>query len=905
MKGVHPRRLLWPLLAVTTTAATALTPALAPPTHAAAPTSIVAKAGHSDAGWRVRSLGDGRYAVSWTGRRALPLTSDRPTIVGGGLSFGAPTIGADGRTVTAVVTADHTPVPADLDVVLSGDRLDEAGFDPAATNPDDRLPHRATTQLADDPGKPGHFATVTSDYQWDPVKVAGMKEPIEMVGHVVEPAPGEATGPRPLVLFLHGRHSVCYNPDDPNDFGDDTWPCQAPYAEIPSHLGYDYIQQLLASQGYATVSIRVNGINAQDWQLADGGADARAQIVQAHLDRWATMAADHDIDMDQVVLVGHSRGGEGVDRASIQIKAGAPYRIAGQVLLAPTDFAWHTAPYVPTVTVLPYCDGDVYDLQGQRFTDVGRDLASGDTALKSSVLVMGANHNFFNSEWTPSTAVAPSWDDWGGDPDATCGRKNPDRLTPQEQRKVGKAYVAGAVHLFTGDDTDLPLYDGSPVTVDSIGDAQVLSHAILGGRDERRPGVDALPTLVHGDAEARLCNGVASYSSGSFAICGRHNSYVTPHWPMDGEKVPTRKFLEFSWHAVGASAGLRFSNPLDLSSQRLEVRTIADPSFGSPDVQVRITDSSGHSALLDPEPGTQPEALPEIPGATKLWATAVVVDATGAAGVDLTDITAVDLVAGTGEGHVWVADLAAAPDTLPAAPTQRLAQVRVKSVEIPEGSGGTKVAHVPFTIVGKVTQPAQFAVFTAGQGRGQLQRLVVDVAPGQKSGSIPVEYQADDRFGYDQQTQVSLFPMSGIATDDYLGELHVVEDDPAPTVDVDVPKRVREGETIKIKVTMSAPVGIDTYVWAQSVRTRGEPLRGTDVPRKWLTHHGDSEHPNHPLYALYAGVSGRIREGRTTVTLEIPTLADGRVEGSEYLGLHLDVGDSRGERYRIKVIDAD
>jgi hypothetical protein len=853
----------------------------------------------------VQSLGQGRYAVSWTSRRTLPLTSDRPTIVGGGLSFGAPTIGADGRTVTAVVTADHAPAPGDLDVVLSGDRLDEAGFDPGVGAPDDRLPHRVTTQLDADPGKPGHFATVTSDYAWDPVKVAGMKEPIEMVGHVVEPAPGEATGPRPLVLFLHGRHSVCYNPADPNDFGDDTWPCQAPYEEIPSHLGYDYIQQLLASQGYATVSIRVNGINAQDWQLADGGADARAQIVQAHLDRWATMADDHQVDMDQVVLVGHSRGGEGVDRASIQIPANAPYRVAGQVLLAPTDFAWHTAPYVPTVTVLPYCDGDVYDLQGQRFTDVGRDLAGDDTALKSSVLVMGANHNFFNTEWTPSTAVAPSWDDWGGDPDATCGRKNPGRLTPRGQRKVGKAYVAGAVHLFTGEDTFLPMYDGSPVTVGSIDDADVLSHAILGGRVERRPGTDARPTLATGEGTARLCNGVASYSSGSFAICGRHNEYVTPHWPMDGEKVPTRKFLEFSWQGAGATGGLHLADPLDVSTDRLELRTIADPSFGSPDLQVRITDSSGHSALLEPEAGTQPQALPEVPGATKLWATTVVVDATGAAGVDLTDITAVDLVAGSAQGRVWVADVAAAPDALPAPQTQRLAQVRVRSVQIEEGSGGTKVAQVPFKIVGKVTQPAQFAVFTAGQGRRQQQRLVVDVAPGQKSGSIPVEYQADDRFGYDQQTQVSFFPMQGIATDDYYGQLDVIEDDPQPTVDIHVSHRVREGQPIEIKVTLSAATAADTYVWAPVVRTRGEDLRGTDVPAKWLPRHGDSSHPARPLWRLYASVSGQIRQGRKSVTLEIPTLADGVEEGTEWLGLLLDIGDSGRKRYRVKVLDSD
>ncbi|MEZ0580433.1 hypothetical protein [Nocardioides sp. MH1] len=911
MNGVHPRRFVRPLLAVTATAATALTLAGAPPTAQAAqaaPVTVAARTDHSDAGWRVQSLGNGSFAVSWTSPRALPLTSDRPTIVGDGLAFGAPTLGEDGRTVTAVVSADRAPSPSDLDVVLSGDRLDEAGDDATVGAPDDSLGHRVTSELSEDPGKPGDFATVTSDYTWDPVKVAGMKEPIEMVGHVVEPASDAATGPRPLVLFLHGRHSVCYNPDDPNDFGDDSWPCQAPFAEIPSHLGYDYIQQVLASQGYATVSIRVNGINAQDWRLPDGGADARATIVQAHLDRWAAIAADHQVDMDQVVLVGHSRGGEGVDRASIQIPADAPYRIAGQVLLAPTDFAWHTAPYVPTVTVLPYCDGDVYDLQGQRFTDVGRDIAADDTSLKSSVLVMGANHNFFNSEWTPSTAAAPSWDDWGGDKDATCGRKHPDRLSPKEQRSVGTAYVAGAVHLFTGGAAGndyLPMYDGSPVTVGSIGDAQVLSAAVNGGRDERKPGVDARPTLTTGDAESRLCNGIASWSSSSFAICGRRNEDVTPHWPMEGEKVPTRKFLELSWHAAGATGGLALDEPLDLSTDRLELRTIADPSLASPQVRVRITDSSGSSALLDPAPGTQPRALPEVPGATKLWATTVAVDATGATGVDLTDITAVDLVADSAEGHVWVADVAAAPATLPAQQSQRLPQVRVRTIRVSEGSGGTKIARIPFKIVGKVTRPAQFSVFTAGQQRRQTQRLVVDVAPGQKSGWIPVEYDADRLWGYDQQTQVSLWPMQGVATDDYLGQLFVTDDDPRPTVAVEVPRSVREGGTVRIDVTMSGKSSVDTDLYARTVRTRGENLRGADVPAKWLDRHGDPSHPGWPLWRLYAGVSDQIRAGRTTATIEFPTLDDKAVEGTEYLALRIDLGDGVRHRYRIKVVDND
>ena len=101
-----------------------------------------------------------------------------------------------------------------------------------------------------------------------------------------------------------------------------------------------------------------------------------------------------------LVLVGHSRGGEGVNAVSMRAPLTADYRIAGQVLLAPVDFGNSTAPYVPTVSVLPSCDGDVSDLQGQRYVDVGRDMASDDTALKSAVMIYGANHNYFNTEWT-------------------------------------------------------------------------------------------------------------------------------------------------------------------------------------------------------------------------------------------------------------------------------------------------------------------------------------------------------------------------------------------------------------------------------------------------------------------------------------------------------------------------
>jgi hypothetical protein len=43
---------------------------------------------------------------------------------------------------------------------------------------------------------------------------------------------------------------------------------------------------------------------------------------------------------------------------------------------------------------------------------------------------VGANHNFFNAEWTPGHGVAPSGDDWTGPADElACGTDAPGRLS--------------------------------------------------------------------------------------------------------------------------------------------------------------------------------------------------------------------------------------------------------------------------------------------------------------------------------------------------------------------------------------------------------------------------------------------------------------------------------------------
>ncbi len=854
--------------------------------------------------WQVRATGDRRYEVSWRSPSLLPTTDARPVVTGpASLRIGVASVGPDRRTVTATVVASAPPRVRDLDVVLSGDRLDARGDDRlrAATTAGAgaRLDLPGTVTLPDDPGATGPFDVTSSDYQLAPVKLPGMPEPIEMVGHVVEPAADAVTGPRPLVLFLHGRHSVCYDPADP-DAGGDTWPCQAPQQEIPSQLGYDYIQQVLASQGYATVSIRVNGINAQDYRLLDGGADARAAIVERHLDHWADIAAAHQVDMSRVVLVGHSRGGEGVDRASLEIPLSAPYRVVGQVLIAPTDFGNQTAPYVPTVTLLPFCDGDVSDLEGQRFTDVSRDLTTGDTSLKSSVLVMGANHNFFNTEWTPGLAAAPAWDDWYGPERGECGAKNAARLTPQEQQAVGTAYVAGAVHLFADDDQGvLPLFDGSRARVASLGDAQTLSHAIGGGRDVRAPQRGAALDLPD-DADTRMCTGVDD--SARVASCTHGLDYVAvhPHWSSSGEMLPTRSFFQMTWTASGQAGGLVLRRPLDLTDRRLELRTIADPGAGPVDLRVRITDGDGHSAVLTPAGGGGLPLLGKREDTRKYWAQALVVDPSAAAGVDLADVTKVDLVSHSDHGRVWVADLAAAPATLAPVPDRRLATVDIGRTVVPEGDGDAPVTvRVPFSVHGGLTAPARIVVATVGQSRGDVQRFPIDLAPGQTSGWVPVTYQPNRVDDYPRTvTQVSLQPVRGVMTDSWAGALWVVDDDPAPRVTVRaVRATVREGASAKWEVRLSAPTGYGTFVSGRVVRGPRPTLSVADVPRDWLAGQvGGRPAPTDPLWKYHPSTYGSLDPGETRTVLSVPTVRDGRDEGRESVTLRIRVGRTVVER---------
>ncbi|HEY0003710.1 MAG TPA: hypothetical protein VGB17_02780 [Pyrinomonadaceae bacterium] len=331
--------------------------------------------------------------------------------------------------------------------------------------------HLASAQTPD-PGATGPYAVTREEYNYgnQAFQPTGFPISVELIASVHHPT-DMTNGPFPLIVFLHGRHSTCYK-------GSVTglrWPCRSTEQPIPSYQGYDYMAQKLASNGYIVISISANGINAYDNQVADYGAKARAELMQRHLDQWrsfnTTGAAPFGtkfvgkVDLTRVGTMGHSRGGEGVVRHfSYNASLGSPYNVRAVLPLAPVDFSRFVINNVALEVVLPYCDGDVNDNQGVHYFDDARYNVAGDTGAKHTVQVMGGNHNYFNTVWTPGLFPAGTADDWsaytsGGTSDPQCGTVSGNkRLTAAQQQGVGLAYTSAFMRVYVGGESQfLPI----------------------------------------------------------------------------------------------------------------------------------------------------------------------------------------------------------------------------------------------------------------------------------------------------------------------------------------------------------------------------------------------------------------------------------------------------------------
>jgi dienelactone hydrolase len=238
----------------------------------------------------------------------------------------------------------------------------------------------------------------------------------------------DGPGPFPLVLVVHGNHN-------PEDFSDP---------------GYGYLGQVLASRGFILASIDENFING-----LQGENDGRAWLLLKHLQefkRWNDSTAGpftHKIDMNNIALMGHSRGGEAAPLAATfnklkyypddaKQKFGFNFNIRAIVSIAPVDGQYKAAGQFTPLENVNYLvihgshDGDVSAYQGLR--QFGRlRFTDGQPYFKAAFYMYRANHGQWNTVWNNK------------DNGPRSGRSLDLRtlVAPEEQRQFGKLVISG------------------------------------------------------------------------------------------------------------------------------------------------------------------------------------------------------------------------------------------------------------------------------------------------------------------------------------------------------------------------------------------------------------------------------------------------------------------------------
>ncbi|WP_037673874.1 hypothetical protein [Streptomyces globisporus] len=343
-------------------------------------------------------------------------------------------------------------------------------------------------------------ASVTYDLGDQAYRLPETGEPVEMAAIVHYPK-DLGTTPRPLVVQLHGWHETCADRsaaaarDAAEQAGDRdayaaasqklfSWPCAPGTRPIANERGYDYLGEKLAAHGFVVVSIRANGINASSvW--GDGNASARADLINKHLALWQKLNAtgrgglggafrdtvtgkprrvdfQHHVDLNKVGTMGHSRGGAGVtwqasDRHQAQWPAGVNVRAV--MALAPAynvmteDMTAYEITSTPVAVIRGTCDGQV----GREALSFAAEATAKSAAGFHQFEMPGANHHYFNTQWSPAGGQVAARDDAGHD-DAHPGQcaepggsAYETQLTEAAQRRTGAAYITAFFQRYLTD----------------------------------------------------------------------------------------------------------------------------------------------------------------------------------------------------------------------------------------------------------------------------------------------------------------------------------------------------------------------------------------------------------------------------------------------------------------------
>lgn len=274
-----------------------------------------------------------------------------------------------------------------------------------------------------------------------------------------------AEGALPIVMIVHGNHGM-------EEFSDP---------------GYAYLGELLASRGFITISVDENFVNGT-WSGDFRGREmpVRGWLLLKHLEQWRKWVNDPDhelyqkADLNNVILAGHSRGGEAIVIAAAynhlhhfpddaNEKFNFRFGIQGLIAIAPTDkryFRRLDLQNINYLTLQGSYDSDeasyfgFRQYQRVRFTD-------SLFHFKAGLYLHKANHGQFNTVWGKFDGGGPG--KWLLNTGA--------QVSPAEQQQVAKVYISAfAESVLHHDAKYLSLFQNQQTARDWLPDVVTLNQ---------------------------------------------------------------------------------------------------------------------------------------------------------------------------------------------------------------------------------------------------------------------------------------------------------------------------------------------------------------------------------------------------------------------------------------------
>lgn len=411
--------------------------------------------------------------------------------------------------------------------------------------------------------------------------------------------PANKPGTSPIIVLVHGNHGSCDSGSAPN--------CTT-FKRNDS--GYAYMAENLATWGYSVFSLDQDQLMSRQDNIGKG-MHARRTLISALLDALhkanevglPTEAQDSNftigkslmgkLDFTRIGLMGHSRGGDAVSSFvdwNRTRPTGRRYPLRAVISLAPVNYERSATYGVPFMSVLPWCDGDVSNLQGARIFERSQHVAGENPYPTMQSSQLGGNHNWYNSVWFADTNLATGSGDDANGTDPACKPSEPNsiRLSGQAGTDISENYVIDNSAKL--DPTVNTRISGDPAR---MGDQEKIGLATMGAFFRRYVGGEGA---------------FEPYLTGELSEAGKPQIPLSacPTSPS-GKRMPCIERVSSSFFSPSSERldviGPESESPLALSSlgTKLKASGFSNPYLAGGGVPVPATTASGID-WCNPEP---------------------------------------------------------------------------------------------------------------------------------------------------------------------------------------------------------------------------------------------------------------------------------------------------------------